>query len=168
MPTGGWSSAPSLALLALLAGLGLRQSRALPGSGILRWYLLTSCLAALLIGKVGSHFQYLLDLSAALAILAAPGIAHLIGLLQRRAGKGTAEAAVALVLVSQVALSQGGRSGIAAPAEMAAVSRVIAQARGPVIADEPGLVSGSGQPMWLLPFEFTQLERVGRWDPRPV
>ena len=37
-----------------------------------------------------------------------------------------------------------------------------------MIAEDPGLVPTTGKPLWLQPFEFTQMAEAGRWNQEPL
>jgi hypothetical protein len=159
----------------LLAGglafvvLGLRTRPA--GWWLVGAYLAAAVATAFLIGKIGSDVNYLLELSAALALAAG----SLVGRYPSRPG---VRCALLLVLAVQVAImvqaSQftyarfqagviGNKDGLARLAE------VVDDSNGPVLADEyAGLLPLQGRGIYLQPFEMTQLQRDGRWDQRPL
>jgi hypothetical protein len=159
----------------LLAGglafvvLGLRTRPA--GWWLVGAYLAAAVATAFLIGKIGSDVNYLLELSAALALAAG----SLVGRYPSRPG---VRCALLLVLAVQVAImvqaSQftyarfqagviGNKDGLAQLAE------VVDDSNGPVLADEyAGLLPLQGRGIYLQPFEMTQLQRDGRWDQRPL
>jgi ABC-type sugar transport system permease subunit len=136
------------------------------------WWLACAYLAggtatALLIGKVGSDVNYLLELSAALSLVAG-------ALIARYASQPGARSALLLALAVQVAImvqaSQYVYAGfqedvIAQREKIAHLDRVVESAKGPILADEyAGLLPLDGRRLYLQPFEMTQLQRDGRWD----
>jgi hypothetical protein len=53
--------------------------------------------------------------------------------------------------------------------EVGQLSRIVAEAKGPVLADDyMGLLPLNGRHIYLQPFEMTQLARDGAWDERPL
>ena len=134
-------------------------------------YLVGSAVAALLIGKVGSDVNYLLELSAALALGAG-------ALIARYASRPEARCALLLALSAQVAImvqaSQYVYAGfqadvIAQRAGLARLEQIVEDSKGPVLADEyAGLLPLDGRRIYLQPFEMTQLQRDGRWDQEPL
>ena len=148
--------------------LGLRSRP--PSWGLVGAYLAGSTVAALLIGKVGSDVNYLLELSAALSLAAGALIARY----GRRPGT---RCALLLALAVQVAImvqaSQYVYAGlqadvIAQRTGLARLEGVVEGSKGPVLADEyAGLLPLDGRRIYLQPFEMTQLQRDDRWDQRP-
>jgi len=134
-------------------------------------YLAGSAAAALLIGKVGSDVNYLLELSAALSLAAGTLIA-------RYASQTGARCALLLTLAVQVVImvqaSQYVYAGfqqnvIAQKAGLARLEALVDHSKGPVLADEyAGLIPLDGRRIYLQPFEMTQLQRDGRWDQGPL
>jgi ABC-type sugar transport system permease subunit len=134
-------------------------------------YLMGAVAIALLIGKIGSDVNYLLELSAALALAAG----SLVGRYPARPG---VRCALLLALAVQVAIMvqasqftyarlQAGvienRDGLTRPEEL------VDDSNGPVLADEyAGLLPLEGRGIYLQPFEMTQLQRDGRWDQGPL
>jgi hypothetical protein len=149
--------------------LGLRSRP--PSWWLVGAYLAGSAVAALLIGKVGSDVNYLLELSAALSLAAGALIAHY----GRRPGT---RCALLLALALQVAImiqaSQYDYAGlqadvIAQRTGLARLEGVVEGSKGPVLADEyAGLLPLDGRRIYLQPFEMTQLQRDGRWDQGPL
>ena len=139
------------------------------------WWLVTPYLAAsvpsaLLVGKVGSDVNYLLELSAALGLATGAVISW-----QRQ--RPRVQILLLVLLALQVlALGQSSRvpSGlqdyiIEQRAEVGQLSRIVAEAKGPVLADDyMGLLPLNGRHIYLQPFEMTQLARDGAWDERPL
>ena len=134
-------------------------------------YLLGSAGAALLIGKVGSDVNYLLELSAALALSAG-------ALIARYASKPGARCALLLALAVQVVIMvqasqffyEGLQAGvISRRAGLVRLEEIVEDSKGPVLADEyAGLLPLDGRRIYLQPFEMTQLQRDGRWDQEPL
>ena len=134
-------------------------------------YFAGSAAAALLIGKVGSDVNYLLELSAALSLAAGMLIA-------RYASQTGARCALLLTLAMQVVImvqaSQYVYAGfqqnvIAHKAGLARLEALVDGSKGPVLADEyAGLIPLDGRWIYLQPFEMTQLQRDGRWDQGPL
>jgi hypothetical protein len=145
--------------------LGLRSRP--PSWWLVGAYLAGSTVAALLIGKVGSDVNYLLELSAALSLAAGALIARY----GRRPGT---RCALLLALAVQVAImvqaSQYVYAGlqadvIAQRTGLARLEGVVEGSKGPVLADEyAGLLPLDGRRIYLQPFEMTQLQRDDRWD----
>jgi hypothetical protein len=133
-------------------------------------YLAGSAAAALLIGKVGSDLNYLLELSAALSLAAG-------ALIARYTSRPGARSALLFALAVQVAImvqaSQYVYAGfqadvIANRAGLVQLERVVEGSKGPVLADEyAGLLPLERRRIYIQPFEMTQLQRDGRWDQRP-
>ena len=129
-------------------------------------YLALSVPSALLVGKVGSDVNYLLELSAALCLVAGALVAWqrerprvralIIGLL-----------AVQVLALAQSSLVPSGLQDyvIDQEPEVRQLSRIVAEAEGPVLTDEHmGLLPLNGKKIQLQPFEMTQLSRDGSWD----
>jgi hypothetical protein len=132
-------------------------------------YLIASIPTAVLVGKVGSDVNYLLELSAALGLATGAFIAW-----QRRRPR-LRIALFALLAVQVLALMQSSRvaSGLQNyvvdhRAEVAQLSRMVANADGPVLTDDyMGLLPERGKGIYFQPFEMTQLARDGDWNQRP-
>ena len=129
-------------------------------------YLALSVPSALLVGKVGSDVNYLLELSAALCLATGALIAW-----QRERPRLRA-LLISLLAVQVLALAQSSLvpSGLQdyvvdAEREVGRLSRIVAGADGPVLTDEyMGLLPLNGKRIHLQPFEMTQLSRDGSWD----
>jgi hypothetical protein len=123
-----------------------------------------------LVGKVGSDVNYLLELSAALGLATGALIAW-----QRKRPR-LRIVLVALLAVQVLALAQSSRvpSGlqdyvIEQRDEVAQLSRMVANANGPVLTDDyMGLLPQQGRRIYFQPFEMTQLTRDGDWNQRPI
>jgi len=151
-------------LFLLLAGV-LR----VPSWRLVAPYLVGAALSGLTIGKVGSNVNYLLELGAAVALS--------VGALMAWLGpRRVVTTAVALLLALDVALMV-----LASPYRAVTHARLgqsedarrldglVREAGGLVLADEDmGLLARAGLPIYLQPFEMTQLARAGRWDQQPL
>jgi hypothetical protein len=132
-------------------------------------YLLASVPSAMLVGKVGSDVNYLLELSSALGLATGAFIAW-----QRRRPRFRI-ALLALLAIQMLALAQSSRVPIGLQdyvidqrAEVAQLSRMVANADGPVLTDDyMGLLPERGKDIYFQPFEMTQLARDGDWNQRP-
>ncbi|MDQ4127342.1 MAG: glycosyltransferase family 39 protein [Actinomycetota bacterium] len=135
-------------------------------------YLLASVPSALLVGKVGSDVNYLLELSAALGLATGAVISW------QRQRPRVRTLLIILLAVQVVALAQSSRvpSGlqdyaIEQRAEVRQLSSIVAEAKGPVLTDDQmGLLPLNGRRIYLQPFEMTQLSRARprAWDQRPL
>ena len=130
-------------------------------------YLALSVPSALLVGKVGSDVNYLLELSAALCLATGALIAW-----QRQRPRLRA-LLISLLAVQVLALAQSSLvpAGLQdyvvdSEGEVRQLSRIVAEADGPVLTDEyMGLLPLNGKRIQLQPFEMTQLSRHdGAWN----
>jgi ABC-type glycerol-3-phosphate transport system permease component len=148
--------------------LGLRSRP--PSWWLVGAYLAGSAVAALLIGKVGSDVNYLLELSAALSLAAGALIARYGRLSGTRCALLLALAVQVAILVQASQYVYAGLQAdvIAQRTGLARLEGVVEGSKGPVLADEyAGLLSLDGRRIYLQPFEMTQLQRDGRWDQGP-
>ena len=158
-----------LLLLGSLAFLVLTPRKGNRAWWLVAPYLVASIPSAMLVGKVGSDVNYLLELSAALGLATGAFIAW-----QRRRPRLRA-ALIALLALQALALAQSSRvpSGlqdyvIEQRSEVAQLSRIVASADGPVLTDDyMGLLPLQGKRIYFQPFEMTQLSRDGDWNQRP-
>ncbi|MBA3951810.1 MAG: glycosyltransferase family 39 protein, partial [Rubrobacter sp.] len=128
-------------------------------------YLALSVPSALLVGKVGSDVNYLLELSAALCLATGALIAW-----QRERPRLRA-LLISLLALQVLALAQSSLvpSGLQdyvvdQEKEVRQLSRIVAGAEGPVLTDEHmGLLPLNGKRIQFQPFEMTQLSRDGSW-----
>ncbi len=158
-----------LLLLGSLAFLLLTPRKGNSAWWLVAPYLLTSIPSAVLVGKVGSDVNYLLELSAALGLATGAFIALQRGRPRLRV------ALIALLALQMLALAQSSRvpAGlqnyvIDQRAEVAQLSKMVADADGPVLTDDyMGLLPERGKRIYLQPFEMTQLSRDGDWNQRP-
>jgi len=133
-------------------------------------YLLGGLTTACLIGKVGAYSNYLLELSAALALATGALLARYVG---KSGVRIIILLSVAVQMVIMVHASQSLYKGLQ--------DRVISQRDGverleelvnnsekPVLADVyMGLLPMGGRRIYIQPFEFSELAREGKWDQRP-
>jgi ABC-type glycerol-3-phosphate transport system permease component len=134
-------------------------------------YLAAAVATAFLIGKIGSDVNYLLELSAALALAAG----SLVG---RYPSRPAVRTALLLALAVQVAIMVQAsqftyarfQAGVIGNKDgLARLEEVVNDSNGPVLADEyAGLLPLEGRSIYLQPFEMTQLQRDGRWDQSPL
>lgn len=159
---------PGLLLLGAFFGLAGGWFRR-PGWWLVTPYLIGAALSALTIGKIGSNVNYLIELSAALSLVAGLMIAWL----HQRSLLYTG---LILLLSLQIFLLLPGsinhlfiESKISQTAEQMRLETIVAQANGPVLADEDmGLLPLLGRPIYLQPFEVTQLASAGVWEQQPL
>jgi ABC-type glycerol-3-phosphate transport system permease component len=129
-------------------------------------YLALSVPSALLVGKVGSDVNYLLELSAALCLATGALIAW-----QRERPRLRA-LLISLLALQVLALAQSSLvpSGLQdyvvdQEREVRQLSRIVAAADGPVLTDEHmGLLPLNEKRIRFQPFEMTQLSRDGSWN----
>ncbi|MBA3792812.1 MAG: ABC transporter permease subunit [Rubrobacter sp.] len=129
-------------------------------------YLALTVPSALLVGKVGSDVNYLLELSAALCLATGALIAW-----QRERPRLRA-LLIALLAVQVLALAQSSLvpSGLQdyvvdEERDVRQLSKIVAAADGPVLTDEyMGLLPLNGKHIQFQPFEMTQLSRDGAWN----
>lgn len=134
-------------------------------------YLLGGFAVALTITKVGSDVNYLYELMAALCLAAAALIA-----VTRRFPiiKAALIAAVAVQMAMALGLSEAKYYRLLTEriderrAGMALLEQVIASTDSPIITDEHmGLLALAGKPIYVQPFEMSQLAIAGQWDQTP-
>lgn len=129
-------------------------------------YLALSVPSAMLVGKVGSDVNYLLELSAALCLATGALIAW------QRERPGLRAVLISLLALQVLALAQSSLvpSGLqdyvtGQEREIRELSRIVANADGPVLTDEHmGLLPLGDKRIHLQPFEMTQLSRDGSWN----
>ncbi len=164
--------------LPLLLGLGvlawlLSWAMDLPGWRLVGPYLIGGFLSSLTIGKIGSNVNYFLELCTALALVAGVWVAwsRRVRWLKRRPAL---RALLLLLVTAQTAWMVHttvdeylprltGRR--AASTELRVLEQDVAQAKGIVLADEyMGMITLQGEPLYVQPFEVTQLAAAGLWD----
>ncbi len=176
------SAAPILLLLGgLYLGMGKTFEVVRPhrpeASKVSLWpllasYLIGAALSALTIVKIGSNMNYLLELCAALSLVTGAWVAW-------SRGRPWLRAALLLLLALQVGLLM--RASLADPVEglqwrieqpqsaFTELEQIVAGADGPILADEfMGLLTLQNKPLYIQPFEVTQLANAGLWDQSPL
>jgi hypothetical protein len=152
----------------LLGYWGRAQARA--------WWLVAPFLAAsaavaVTIGKSGSNINYLLEFSAALALVCGAVIAY--------PGKRRWITAVLAVLLAlqvqnltvwtQADYTQWALAKIDRRAEIARLAGYVHSAQGYVLADEySGLIPLDRRVLYMMPFEFKQAVEAKTWDQAPM
>jgi hypothetical protein len=134
-------------------------------------YLIGACGSAFTIGKIGSNINYLLELCAAFSLLAGTLVVW------SRERPWLRAALLVLLAVQTGWLMEATLDG---PAEglawRVAQSRrhfknlewIVTSAPSPVLADSfMGLLTLQNQPLYIQPFEVTQLANAGLWDQTP-
>ena len=155
-------------ILLVVGGLSLFLApRRIKTWSLLIPYLIGSCLSAATIGKIGSNVNYLLELCAALTLAAGILFAW------------TRERPWLRVLMMILLVVQAGqlmRSTLEFPIEsikwrvqpgkeLEDLEWIVQTTDGPVLADEfMGLLTLNDQPLYIQPFEVTQLANAGLWD----
>jgi 4-amino-4-deoxy-L-arabinose transferase-like glycosyltransferase len=167
-----WNAAQIV--LCLGAGSLLLVRRWNPVYAVAAPYALGAALSALTVGKIGSNVNYFLELCAALALAAGAVVAWSRG----RTGAHWLRGALYLALAAQASgfiqitfreyVSEL-RNRYAAADDLRRLETLVAEADGPVLADEQmGMVTLAGRPLHLQPFEMTQLAWAGVWDQTPL
>jgi hypothetical protein len=130
-------------------------------------YLVGSCLSAATIGKIGSNVNYLLEFCAALTL--ATG-----ALFSWTHGRPWLRSPMLILLIVQVGLLM--KSTLEFPIEnikwrvqpgkeLEDLEWIVQTADGPVLADEfMGMLTLNNRPLYIQPFEITQLANAGLWD----
>lgn len=139
-------------------------------------YLIGAFLSGLTIGKIGSNANYFLELSAALSLVVGIYVAWShehswlraavlvilalqAGMLMRATLKDPVEGLKRRLLPAKDPQSTAFRD----------LNWIVERADGPVLADEfMGIMTLQGKPLYIQPFEVTQLANAGMWDQRPL
>jgi hypothetical protein len=158
-----------LVLGAVFLFLGFRQVKSW---SLLAPYLIGACLSALTIGKIGSNVNYLLELSAALSLVAGALVAW-------SRERPWLRAALLALLALQTGLLM--RITLRDPVEALKwrttqpkryfkdLEWLVETAETPVLADEfMGMLTLQKRPLYIQPFEVTQLADAGLWDQTPL
>lgn len=135
-------------------------------------YLIGAFLSALTIGKIGSNMNYFLELSAALSLVAGTLVAW-------SRERPWLRAALLILLALQTGLLMQStlnwpvenlKGRIKQPAkDFKELDWVVESADGPVLADEfMGIMTLQNRPLYIQPFEVTQLANAGVWDQAPL
>jgi len=134
-------------------------------------YLIGAALSSLTIGKIGSNVNYFLELSAALSLAAGALVAW------SRKRHWLRATLLILLALQTVQLVQTTAHECLEPLsyrlhfrqELCKLEEIVANADGPVLADEyMGLITIQGRPLYVQPFEATQLANAGLWDQTPL
>ncbi|HEY8151399.1 MAG TPA: hypothetical protein VIK51_20995 [Vicinamibacteria bacterium] len=133
-------------------------------------YLLGAAGSAILVGKVGSNLNYLLELGAALGLAAG-------AVLAAARNHPALRSVLALALAIQVASIHSWSAAQAAKLDskttrgtvvLDRLRRAVVESQGPVLADEyMALIPLEGRAVAYQPFEMKQLAQAGLWDERP-
>jgi len=158
-----------LALSALFLFIGWRSQKSWP---ILAFFLVGAFLSALTIGKIGSNLNYFLELAAALALIGGA----LVAWSETYPWRNTA---VLLLIAIEIGLLL--RSSMQLNVDwilgqryldfnaMQMLEQEVKAMDGPVLADEyMGLLTMNDRPLYLQPFEVSQLANTGMWDQQPL
>lgn len=139
-------------------------------------YVLGATVSALTIGKIGSNINYLLELAAALSLMAGLYIAGNIGALDERlpaAKFAIRNGAVILLTIQMGFLMRNTLQGPVQDVKARGIHEArlkdllweVRQIKAPILADEfMGLLSLNEKPLYIQPFEITQLANAGLWD----
>jgi len=165
-----WDTVPILLVLGAVF-LFLAPTRRLHGWPLLVPFLISAFLSALTIGKIGSNANYFLELAAALSLVAGALIAWSGQHHWRYWG-------LLLLLTLQTGWLMGSTlNGPVArlsfrtkdPPALKQLKEMVDEVHGPVLADEQmGMLTLQKQPLYLQPFEVTQLALAGLWDQTPL
>ncbi len=143
-------------------------------------YLIGASLSALTIGKIGSNINYLLELAAALSVVAGVWVAGntLPRLTSSQAARFAVRHVALILLTVQLGFLmrqtlqgpvQGLKTRLRSEARLGDLLWDVRRAEGPVLADEfMGLLTLNDQALYLQPFEMTQLANAGLWDQTPL
>ena len=157
----------------LLLAFGYKRVAGWP---LLAFYALGGFLSALTIGKIGSNVNYLLELSAALSLLAGVLLAWL-QTSERQTAVWQASLLMLLLALQLGWLVRGTMNRLddglsSRRQDQGAISQLellLADADKPILADEyMGLLTRTNQPLHLQPFEVSQLANDGVWDQTPL
>jgi hypothetical protein len=145
------------------------------GRPVLGAYLVTSFLACLTAGKIGSEINYLIEHVAVVATCVGVMLAEAFVPEGERRAVGVAALAVPALLLAQVATARqrGAVESTEVPPlrtqrEIGRVLARIEETRGAVLCEDMTLLVRAGKPIEFQPFEMTQLARQGLWNPAPL
>ncbi|MBN2002648.1 MAG: glycosyltransferase family 39 protein [Anaerolineae bacterium] len=161
----------------------------LPGWTLAAPYLVGGVLSAATIGKIGSNVNYLLELSAALVLIAGVLWGWSAGVAKSHMGKEELRPAwtiwqpaahnlLTVLLALQVAFLL--RNTLQGPVEalkwrvksienLKSLDQRVETTGGPILADEyMGILTLNRKALYLQPFEMTQLALAGQWDQTPL
>ncbi|MCP4537416.1 MAG: hypothetical protein GY832_09750 [Chloroflexi bacterium] len=130
-------------------------------------YLIGSCISAVTIGKIGSNVNYLLELCAALTLVAGA----LLAWSRERPWLRTLMFILLMLQVGQLM-----RATLDGPVgrmkwrlqpgiELGRLEWIVETAKDPVLADEfMGMLTLQNRSLYIQPFEVTQMANAGLWD----
>ena len=158
-----------LVLSLLFLFIGWRTQKSWP---ILSFFLVGATLSALTVGKIGSNVNYFLELTVALALVGGA----LVVWSETYPWRNTT---VLLLIALQIGLSL--RASMQLNVDwilsqrysdfnaMQMLEQEVKDMDGPVLADEyMGLLTMNDRPLYLQPFELSQLANAGMWDQQPL
>ncbi|MFQ5616463.1 MAG: hypothetical protein ACE5GO_08395, partial [Anaerolineales bacterium] len=164
-----WETAPTILVL---GGVFLFTAwRRVQGWPLLGAFLVGALLSALTIGKIGSNVNYFLELSAALSLVAGACLVWS----KQHPWRYTA---VTLLVVLQLGILLEGTMGrvdwYLIPHRgdfntLQMLDQAVKDLDGIVLADEyMGMLTMQNRPLYIQPFEVTQLANAGLWDQTPL
>lgn len=167
-----WNTAP---ILLCMGGASLALVRRWnPSWPLAAPYLVGAALSALTIGKIGSNVNYLLELCAALSLMAGAALAWS----RTRPGLQIVRVALLALLTYQTGLliqttlretTWDLYERRAAIHDLQSLEKIVADTPDPILADEyMGMLTLQGRGLTIEPFIVTQMSRVGMWDQTPV
>ena len=132
-------------------------------------YLIGATLSAATIGKIGSNVNYLLELCAAVGLAAGTVIAwsrvHLSFYSLRAVVLVLLAFGVGRMVRALQDFTGDLRERRAATNQLSQLESFVAETPGPILADEyMGMLTLQGRPLFIQPFEVTQLALAGKWD----
>lgn len=144
----------------------------LKGWALLGPFLAGAALSALTIGKIGSNVNYFLELTAALSLVGGAMIVW-------SAKRPWQHTAILLLLTIQMGLLAKSTMDESVGWNLASrradfnalqmLNQTVKNLEGDVLADEyMGLLTLQNRPLYIQPFEVTQLANAGLWDQEPL
>jgi trehalose/maltose transport system permease protein len=131
-------------------------------------YAVGAALSGLTIGKIGSNVNYLLELSAAICLALGALLAWLRPWPLLRSGIVVALAIQCVLLAPGSRYHLFAEFALSQPDVQSSLLDLIRRTDNPVLADENmGLAVLAGKPLYIQPFEITQLARAGVWNQQP-
>lgn len=174
-----------VALLIVIPARARRRLGGATGWPMVIPYLAGALLSAFTIGKIGSNINYLLELCAALALVAGTVLAW-SGRVWREDAASPGRAWVPPLVRSVVLILLAVQAGMlmrftllnpvqdfkyraSSRTSLDELRALVAETAGPVLADEyMGMLTLNGKLLYLQPFEVTQLANAGLWDQSPL
>jgi hypothetical protein len=145
------------------------------GRPLLAAYLVTSFLACLTAGKIGSEINYLIEHVAVVATCVGVTLAEAFVPAGERRRVGVAALAVPALLLAYIgtARQRGTTESTEVPPARTqrAIEHVLArieESPAAVLSEDMTLLVRAGKPIEFQPFEMTQLARQGLWNPAPL